>query len=1027
MKKTILALAVAGLMATVTYQHAQAAVGNAKTVGRVRVTTLHASPSEAVRAALSARLAPAAGKRFVDRRLISVRPRPDDDKHFDATIYDYTVEKGFDLVVDSKGNELSRKPLTEQPARSADELADAYTVVRESEAFGAALKSGSLMVYEPMPPITVDAEGRRLVNVGIASNVSEGHLVQKNEVVSVHIGTGTVVRYTDNAPETSRASLLACGPSSSGCSASTGTCSYYQISWPTVDPVWQLKIRHPSCTNDVQGDGTGLEITDVFYRGRLVLKRGEVPVLNVLYENNTCGPYRDWLDSEDCFQAVGTDAAPGVRVTTQPPSTLCESGTPGSDAGNFRGVAIYDQGNALWLMTETTAGWYRYVMEWRLYMDGTIEPIFGFGATLNSCTCNPHYHHAYWRLEWAIDGTLADPNSGISTIEHLRPGSSDDYDPVTTEATFVRPAVDPDKDYFRIRNPITGNGYILHPGQFDGTASGDTYGKWDLAALNNNNGEINDSNSNTSVNVAPWVSGETLGTSKRLVTWYHATYDHDDPGGTGEPCELAGPKFVPLVPCAGWVSIDRNVYSCSSAVTITVNDSDLSGTGTLHVGVTSSAETAPETVTLTENPAGTGRFVGTVNTFAGPAVTGDGKVSVVDGDSLNVQYVDASACGTPNVPLNKTASVDCSVPAISNIHAAPGAGTTTITWDTTESATGIVHFGSTVPPVSSVSAAGTTSHSATLTGLSDCATYYFWVESADAAGNIAASNNGGGYYAFTTPQPVNASYPSVGAPIPIPDANSTGVTSTIAVGSTGIVQDVNVTVNVTHTYDNDLTLSLITPGGVTIPLSNRRGGSSNNFTNTVFDDEATTPISSGAAPFTGSFRPESPLSVADNLSATGNWKFKVVDQIAQDTGTIDNWTLSITYPPGVCPPASTPPVPDGSFGVGMTASRASGLGEGIQLAWDTATCAARNYHLLYGDLSRVSAYELTGGVCGLGPVGSYSWNNTPAGDLWFIVVADDAGSLEGSWGNDGAGAPRNGSIASSQCGFTSRSNAGTCP
>ena len=43
----------------------------------------------------------------------------------------------------------------------------------------------------------------------------------------------------------------------------------------------------------------------MYYRDRLILKRAEVPVLNVLYEGNTCGPYRDWLDSEDCFQAPG--------------------------------------------------------------------------------------------------------------------------------------------------------------------------------------------------------------------------------------------------------------------------------------------------------------------------------------------------------------------------------------------------------------------------------------------------------------------------------------------------------------------------------------------------------------------------------------------------------------------------------------------------------------------------------------------------------------------------------------------------
>ena len=82
-----------------------------------------------------------------------------------------------------------------------------------------------------------------------------------------------------------------------------------------------------------QSDGTGLELTDVYYKGRLILKRAEVPVLNVLYAGNTCGPYRDWLYSEDCFQATGTDvpsSGSGVRIANAPPSTLCESGSPGA-------------------------------------------------------------------------------------------------------------------------------------------------------------------------------------------------------------------------------------------------------------------------------------------------------------------------------------------------------------------------------------------------------------------------------------------------------------------------------------------------------------------------------------------------------------------------------------------------------------------------------------------------------------------------------------------------------------------------
>jgi subtilisin-like proprotein convertase family protein len=271
-----------------------------------------------------------------------------------------------------------------------------------------------------------------------------------------------------------------------------------------------------------------------------------------------------------------------------------------------------------------------------------------------------------------------------------------------------------------------------------------------------------------------------------------------------------------------------------------------------------------------------------------------------------------------------------------------------------------------------------------------------------------------------------ASLVSTDTPIPIPDNLAVGATSTIAVADPAIVQDVNVTVNITHTYDHDLTLSLITPANTSITLAAQRGGSSDNFTNTVFDDEAATSIASGAAPFTGSFRPEQPLSAADGLSGAGNWRFKVVDSAGQDIGTINSWTLKLIYPNLACTLAGTPPpVPDGAFGTGMTASRLAG--DGVHLTWDVATCAAENYHLLYGALENVSSYALSGAVCGLGPLGGYDWAGAPAGDLWFLVVADDAATTEGTWGTDGAGAPRNGTTASGFCGFTTRINAGTCP
>lgn len=55
------------------------------------------------------------------------------------------------------------------------------------------------------------------------------------------------------------------------------------------------------------------------------------------------------------------------------------------------------------------------------------------------------------------------------------------------------------------------------------------------------------------------------------------------------------------------------------------------------------------------------------------------------------------------------------------------------------------------------------------------------------------------------------------------------------------VTDINVNLNFAHTFVRDLVVTLTHPNGSTVAtLVNRQGGSGDNLTNTVFDDEATT-------------------------------------------------------------------------------------------------------------------------------------------------------------------------------------------
>ena len=120
------------------------------------------------------------------------------------------------------------------------------------------------------------------------------------------------------------------------------------------------------------------------------------------------------------------------------------------------------------------------------------------------------------------------------------------------------------------------------------------------------------------------------------------------------------------------------------------------------------------------------------------------------------------------------------------------------------------------------------------------------------------------------------------------------VSSNIKVANDLIISDLNFRVNIAHTYDSDLVLVLQSPSGSQITLFNRRGGSGDNLTNTLFDDQALFAISQGAAPFTGSFRPEATLTGLNGKNAKGTWTLFISDKQTRDTGKLLDWSLEFT-------------------------------------------------------------------------------------------------------------------------------------
>ncbi|HTQ37775.1 MAG TPA: proprotein convertase P-domain-containing protein [Pirellulales bacterium] len=140
---------------------------------------------------------------------------------------------------------------------------------------------------------------------------------------------------------------------------------------------------------------------------------------------------------------------------------------------------------------------------------------------------------------------------------------------------------------------------------------------------------------------------------------------------------------------------------------------------------------------------------------------------------------------------------------------------------------------------------------------------------------------------------VQATYASTNVPVTIPDVTTITSTEKIS-GIVGAIDDLNVEVNITHTYDSDLVITLISPTGTQIVLASHDGRNGHNYTNTIFDDQASSSISSGRAPFTGSYRPIGTLSTLNGTDANGVWTLQVADTVAQDSGTLNSWSLQIT-------------------------------------------------------------------------------------------------------------------------------------
>ncbi len=472
---------------------------------------------------------------------------PPPPSRYRATFYDYT--NNMTVMAEGALDDADDIEVTEhgtQPLPSAEEFAAAVELVAADPRLGPAIADGSLHPYRPMPPLleAEEADGgqvERTVNVGLLPG--EGSLLA-HEIVGVNMVTEGVVRFEGQAPAGSVALTTSCGPPSAGQpTASRGTAGQYLV---TVTQggveLWRFLAVRPAASSGT--NGSGVELIGVFYRGTKVLDRAHVPILNVRYDNDVCGPYRDWQWQESQIPVSGTDVAPGFRRSETPVQTILESG---QDGGNFLGVALYTQGQETVLVSEMEAGWYRYISEWRLHNDGTIRPRFGFSAVRNSCVCVTHHHHVYWRFDFDI--RTAGNNRVREFNNPLLPGISG-WRTLIFETRRVRNAARQRR--WSVEHTSTGEGYVLTPGPDDGVA--DSFGVGDVWALQyRGTPEFDDGQgftTNPTLAMAQLDRFVNLGAridNNDVVLWYAAHFTHDVSGShAGDSGHRVGPDLRPI-------------------------------------------------------------------------------------------------------------------------------------------------------------------------------------------------------------------------------------------------------------------------------------------------------------------------------------------------------------------------------------------------------------------------------------------------------------------------------------------------
>jgi subtilisin-like proprotein convertase family protein len=186
----------------------------------------------------------------------------------------------------------------------------------------------------------------------------------------------------------------------------------------------------------------------------------------------------------------------------------------------------------------------------------------------------------------------------------------------------------------------------------------------------------------------------------------------------------------------------------------------------------------------------------------------------------------------------------------------------------------------------------------------DSGTTYYWRVASE---NECGISEWSDIFSFVTAKITNNSYVASSLPLVLNDAeviNNQSVnigytSSSIFISDVNTISDIEVLVNINHTWVSDLSLFLVSPDGTIFSLAENIGlgtqsGSGDNFTNTIFYQNASISINNARPPFTGKFRPNQPIDGLIGKTAFGNWTLNIEDNGPEDIGELLDFQINMT-------------------------------------------------------------------------------------------------------------------------------------